>query len=1108
MAASSAEEDRGSLLERAKKQEDVYDWSGAASSYAKILDLLVGQDLLQVGEMKEKRALALYKHAFQADNVEAFHTRLKECETEYSEAKESYTRWGQKGSGPRELRCEAMMAFSESWRGATHAEIAKAVFKAWSLAQEALRGFQDLGESREFGVTYAQLSLSALIAFVQADDHKTMEGLLTDGRDLGEAAIRSLLGSDDNRALAVSYMRTSACLKGLAFQYLPPLEGQEHDRKAYDYLRKAIDASEETAMIDIMAGYGTWPLPSAGQFDSKRTIDFIEKGLAHCKRSGDHLATAMALEWLLNRYMWILFEAEDQDQAQAFAKEAYANGLEAQRESSKLGVIWPNEGYQWSFSLDFGYYYQMADFETDPVKKRAFAEKALKYATQAQEMAERAGIHDAYAYVHSSLGEILVIMARTEKDVDKKREILERALEERKQGSLLMERYYPADESSRSADQIGIANVEAELAWTVGDATARQDSLRKSLDRGRKGLEILARQLSYPQNREQRFYLFLARYQNQHAIWLDRLRELSGERKDLESSADAFETLAEYYRLGGLPSRSAEGIWEAARRYDLLREHSRSSEKFAAASVLYRKAAESTPKLKEFFENHSVYMRAWSEIEQAKYHHSRQEHGQSSEEFARAAELLKSTRNWSYMCSNYLAWAKLDAAEHLSRMGKGQDAWEAFESAAQRFEETKKIMREDTSDVEAADERKMIEDLVSAADLRRDYCKARMVFEQAQILDRRGEESAASDKYGQSAEMLQRILDALGSDHDRREIQLIITLSRAWQMMAKAEAEARPELCESASKLFEEARELAAGDRSKSLCLGHSRFCKALEAGTRFADSGETTLHATATQHFEGAAKYYLKAGEHAAAEYANASKLLFDGYVYMGKASREEDQDKKAKLYAMAEKVFEASARSFDQGGYQGKREQVDKLLAKTRRDRELAISLTEVLRAPDLTSATSAFSSPTPTYERAIGLERFEHADVQATVIVKNTDLHVGDEVRLDIEMVNAGKGPAQLTKVENAIPRGFDVHSKPEDYRIEDSYINMKGKRLEPLKTEEISLVLKAKTQGVFAVRPRILYLDEVGNYRSKETESVEVKVKELGVSGWLRGPDKNR
>jgi len=263
------------------------------------------------------------------------------------------------------------------------------------------------------------------------------------------------------------------------------------------------------------------------------------------------------------------------------------------------------------------------------------------------------------------------------------------------------------------------------------------------------------------------------------------------------------------------------------------------------------------------------------------------------------------------------------------------------------------------------------------------------------------------------------------------------------------------------------------------------------------------SLHTLATQHLESAANYYLKAGFKSASEYAKATGLLFDAYVHMDNAKKEGDIEKKAKLYAMADKVLQTSASSFMRAEHPEKSEQVQSLLEKVREERELAASLTEILHAPTIVSTTTSFVTPTSTKEEAVGLERFEHADVQANLIVTHKELRVGESLDVELEFVNAGKGSAILTKVTEIVPKGFEVVEKPENCRVEDSHINLKGKRLDPLRTKEVKLVLKPTLQGTFSLKPTVPYLDDNGKYKSHEPEPVTIVVKELGIKGWLKG-----
>jgi tetratricopeptide (TPR) repeat protein len=496
-------------------------------------------------------------------------------------------------------------------------------------------------------------------------------------------------------------------------------------------------------------------------------------------------------------------------------------------------------------------------------------------------------------------------------------------------------------------------------------------------------------------------------------------------------------------------------------------------------------------------------MQAWSEIEKARYHHERQEYSSAKEHFEKAAELHKSLKRWSYLEPNYSAWAQVENGEELSSKEQSEEAIEAFRQAATLFSESKKSLQTQLSKIEDTDEKQMATSMIKASDLRHEYCDARIALEEAKILDKKGEHFASSGKYGFAAETFEKISQTLESEQEQKEFKFIINLSRAWQKMMLADAKASPELYLEASALFEQASKESDNEMTGLLALGHSRFCRALEAGTKFADTGDAVLHKVAIQHLESAAKYYVKAGFQSASEYAKATGLLFDAYVHMDNAKREEDPEKKAKLYTIAEKVLQTSAGFYMKAEHPEKREQVMRMLDKVREERELAVSIAEVLHTPTVISTTTSFVAPTPTSEEAVGSERFEHADVQANLIIRQKDLKVGESLDIELELVNAGKGPALLTKVTDIIPTGFELTEKPEAYRVEDSYLNMKGKRLEPLKTEEVKLVLKPTVQGMFSFKPTVLYLDERGKYKSHEPEPVTIVVKELGIKGWLKG-----
>lgn len=96
--------------------------------------------------------------------------------------------------------------------------------------------------------------------------------------------------------------------------------------------------------------------------------------------------------------------------------------------------------------------------------------------------------------------------------------------------------------------------------------------------------------------------------------------------------------------------------------------------------------------------------------------------------------------------------------------------------------------------------------------------------------------------------------------------------------------------------------------------------------------------------------------------------------------------------------------------------------------------------------------------------------------------------------MKLVNEGKAPALLIKVEEILPAGFELVAKPNYCRFEDTGLDMNGKRLNPLMTEEIKLTLRSFDKGRFAIKPKIIYVDGTGHQMSCEPEPVTINISE--------------
>ena len=125
------------ILNKAKEEEEVYEWLKASEYYRKAVTLVPESDFVQKGETCESLGHAVYKGAFQAQNRDEFKERIQQAVQEYDEAKRFHEGKSETGT-PRALRCEAMIALSGCWLASKVPEKKRLLSESWRLAKEAL----------------------------------------------------------------------------------------------------------------------------------------------------------------------------------------------------------------------------------------------------------------------------------------------------------------------------------------------------------------------------------------------------------------------------------------------------------------------------------------------------------------------------------------------------------------------------------------------------------------------------------------------------------------------------------------------------------------------------------------------------------------------------------------------------------------------------------------------------------------------------------------------------------------------------------------------------------------------------------------------------------
>jgi len=158
-------------------------------------------------------------------------------------------------------------------------------------------------------------------------------------------------------------------------------------------------------------------------------------------------------------------------------------------------------------------------------------------------------------------------------------------------------------------------------------------------------------------------------------------------------------------------------------------------------------------------------------------------------------------------------------------------------------------------------------------------------------------------------------------------------------------------------------------------------------------------------------------------------------------------------------------------------------------------AILRSSLLTSQNTRAMRDAYARTKLTQEKAAGLEKFEHAHLQASVAVPN-EVTVGEtfEVRLDI--TNAAKKLAVLIRIESFVPSNFNIIEIAPKYMLEEGSLNLKGKRLESQKVESIRIRATTSDSGIIHLSPRIVYVNDLGKFEACQPNPVTVAVYPLG------------
>jgi hypothetical protein len=451
---------------------------------------------------------------------------------------------------------------------------------------------------------------------------------------------------------------------------------------------------------------------------------------------------------------------------------------------------------------------------------------------------------------------------------------------------------------------------------------------------------------------------------------LGQLREelgiLSNERESLiQAQVFFFELIKETNELGYffITAAAYESI---ARIEDRLGNHATSAEHYLNAQNAHKKALGNVKYklLKDQVKEKINYSVAWNHIETAKAYHKRESHLEAKANYENAAEILKDLPKSNYETAYYSAWALLENAEYLSKEERQQDAIKQYKETKSKFNETIKILEKASKRTEEKKERERLKKLEKVAKLRENYCSARIDLEEARILGKQGKHLEAAEKFANAASQFKDVCFVFKIERERKELEAIYHLCRAWEKMEFAEKYEDPKMFLDASDLFEKASSFFAATNLKYLASGNSVFCQALEYGCKFDDSTEigfkSQLYPKIKTTLRKAASLYLKGGYDSGADWALATSTYFDGTWNLIRADEELEYSEKAKLLGVGSRYLKSAAELFGKAGHKDKEEEIQNRLIMLEKEEEILFSAIGTIKKPAITGSTMGIVAP----------------------------------------------------------------------------------------------------------------------------------------------------
>ncbi|MFX1406899.1 MAG: TIR domain-containing protein [Promethearchaeota archaeon] len=942
-------------IETAEAEEKRYNWVEAAGLYENAANSFSNENMItEAADFYRKSG---YASARAADTIK---TAEKHIEM-YNNAIKAYTEaanlFKEIEMQPEELESKAEVNFYIGFLKESVDEAKESFNKAYNLFIKASEIYSKEDNQMSIARVNSRAAITLGLIISYCSDNKEIEDLFQKAIDILNKTWEILKDKENLQILAESLFAEFFINLHVIFFIMPFKRDNFYKQNAREFLSKCeeslrivenCDDNFTLAMIYFSAGF----IYSAYAFhfiedEREQRLNFLkgleyhEKGLNFATNSNEKKLTILSLFWL---NLWAIVSGRFN-----YLQKRIINDI---NEIIELGKIYKHEYSLWYFYANFlpGFYYgNFAQRSFIPLKQRQiYAKKGIEYTKNSLKNLSF-GPFCTWAYQMLTWSYSQMVILTTEEDQQDK--YARKMLYFAKQAKDIGEKYRGGNAAaSFNSSQYRAYKTMADIAK---NKQKRINMLSAAIESAKNYIKHAVESRTGNIVGQVRLGLLL--------------EELGITKIDINPLIEAkelfLETINECLERGHSSLAAATHEY-TARIEDRLGNHDASAENYKKAQELHRESLKNIEykPLKKGVQEKIRYAHAWSLIESAKTYHKREKHIKAKESYEKSVIILKKVHRYNYEAPYYTAWALLEEAEHLSKQGNQEEAIRIYKMTKIAFKNTIKKLKQTFKPFK--EERKRIEKLEKVAKIRKDYCSARIHLEKGRILSKHDRYIEAAEKFAIAASQFRIICTVFKIKRERRELESIYYLCRAWENMALAEKYEDPERFAEAANLFKKASNSFIDTKLQLLASGNSAFCQALEYGCKFDESIEkeikTDQYSKIKSMLRKAASLYEKGNFKSAADWALATSTYFDAAWHLIRVDEELDLDERGKHLRIGSGYLKSAAELFSKAGHQDKEGEVLNKLERIQKEELILISALSTIKEPSISRSTVGIVAP----------------------------------------------------------------------------------------------------------------------------------------------------